>query len=930
MILRLQEIHPPVDFGAAPLILRHMQERQAGRQWHRDARVPPAGSYTRLDGMFNGGIQILRHGANGWRWFLLLYLLLLLISNAIMMVSPDPGPAYTDQQSINMPAPYHTDDMVTDIQLRYLDTQGGKPVTEAQPVILLINASPRASGDVMHGLVEALKPAGRVIAPDLPGFGSSTRDIPDYGFKSQADYLSRLIEQLDIPRAHLVAHSMGGGAALHLSQLMPERVASLTMLSAVGVQEYELLGDYYLNRTLYGVQLVLLWGLRHLVPHLGMIDYFPLSVEYARNFYDADQRPLRSILAKWKAPMLILHGRHDRTVPYAAALEHHRLVPQSELIAYGRGHSIYRMDTARVAREIRQFIKRIESGRGKTRSMASTVRIIAAAKPMQMIETEPAGVAGTMLIILLIAFSTLISEDLACIGAGLLAARGVIGLWPAVGGAFAGIVGGDLILFSLGRIAGRPALKRRPLKWFLTAEDIENSSRWFASNGLGIILASRFVPGSRLPTFFSAGMLGRRMGPFIFYFCLAAALWTPVVVGVGALVGEQLMEYYYVFHGYAVWALLGLVLLIWATVKFVLPLFTYRGRRLWTARFRRLTRWEFWPTYIFYTPIVFYILYLGLRFRCLTLFTSANPGIPAGGIVGESKSDILQRLRPALGNVARFIRVQHAVPRQEQIQQVRLFMQRLRIDFPLVFKPDAGQRGNGVSTVASLEQAEAYLSQTKTDTIVQEYVEGREFGVFYYRYPGSRSGRIFSITDKRLPALKGDGQSTLEKLILDDERALCMAPVHFRKHKSKLQTVPAKGESIALVQVGTHCRGALFLDGNHLITPALERAIDGISRRFKGFYFGRYDIRCPSVEAFQAGMDFSVVELNGVTSEATHIYQPGNGLLQAYATMMRQWRICFEIGAANARNGIRPISVRALINPIVLKVFRTAKSRRQG
>jgi membrane protein DedA with SNARE-associated domain len=157
-----------------------------------------------------------------------------------------------------------------------------------------------------------------------------------------------------------------------------------------------------------------------------------------------------------------------------------------------------------------------------------------------------------------------------------LAARGIIGLWPAVGGAFAGILGGDLILFTLGRIVGRPALKRRPLKWFLTAEDIESSSRWFAARGPGIILASRFIPGSRLPTFFSAGMLGRRMGPFIFYFCLAAALWTPALVGIAALVGQQLLAYYHLFQAYAVWAVLGLLVLIWATVKIVRPLFTCR------------------------------------------------------------------------------------------------------------------------------------------------------------------------------------------------------------------------------------------------------------------------------------------------------------------------------------------------------------------
>ncbi len=574
----------------------------------------------------------------------------------------------------------------------------------------------------------------------------------------------------------------------------------------------------------------------------------------------------------------------------------------------------HRDNSARTTQGIRRLMEQIESGLDNIRSMTSPDPVAAAPQPLPMMTSEPTGVGGITSLMLLIALATLISEDLACIGAGLLAARGIIGLWPAVGGAFIGIVGGDLILFALGRILGRSALKRRPLKWFLTADDIENSSNWFAARGPSIILASRFIPGSRLPTFFSAGMLGRRMGPFIFYFCLAAALWTPALVGLAALFGQKMLAYYHVFQAYAVWAVLVMALLIWMSVNIVPPLFTYRGRRLWTARFRRMTRWEFWPIYIFYPPIVLYILYLGLRFRCLTLFTSANPGIPAGGIVGESKSDILQLLKPDLGKVARFIRIGRALPRHKQMQQVKLFMQRQQIDFPLVFKPDVGQRGEGVDIVRSLDQGAAYLGRTKTDTIVQEYIEGREFGVFYYRYPGNRTGRIFSITDKRLLTLTGDGKRTLEKLILDDQRAMCMAPVHFRKHKSRLHTVPAEGESIALVEVGTHCRGALFLNGNHLITPPLERAIDRISRRFKGFYFGRYDIRTPSIEAFQKGADFTVVELNGVTSEATHIYQPGSGLLQAYATLMRQWRIAFDIGAANARGGTRPMTVKAFVH----------------
>jgi hypothetical protein len=140
-----------------------------------------------------------------------------------------------------------------------------------------------------------------------------------------------------------------------------------------------------------------------------------------------------------------------------------------------------------------------------------------------------------------------------------------------------------------------------------------------------------------------------------------------------------------------------------------------------------------------------------------------------------------------------------------------------------------------------------------------------------------------------------------------------MARFFLDKHKTRTSEIPAKGERVQLVELGTHSKGALFLDGGWIKTPELEARIDEIGRSFEGFYFGRFDIRTPSVDDFKMGRNFKIVELNGVTSEATHIYDPRNSVIDAYRVLFEQWRLAFEIGAQNRRRGVKPRTLRELL-----------------
>lgn len=329
----------------------------------------------------------------------------------------------------------------------------------------------------------------------------------------------------------------------------------------------------------------------------------------------------------------------------------------------------------------------------------------------------------------------------------------------------------------------------------------------------------------------------------------------------------------------------------------------------------RLSRWEFWPPWAAYAPVLCYVLGLAARHRSVTVFTAANPAIPAGGFIGESKIDILRGLGRAHG--ARSLFLERTLPVALKIDRVEAFLSSLERQFPIVVKPDQGQRGSGVIVARTRDALRARLAHTCVDTIVQEYVSGLEFGVFYVRRPGEPRGRILSITEKRLPSVIGDGRRTLEELILTDPDTIGMARFHLRQHADRLREVPLPAELVSLGDCGSHCRGARFYDAGALLTPALERAIDDISVRFHGFYFGRFDLRVPSRDALMRGEDIRILELNGVTSEVTHVYDPGVSVIEAYRALCGQWRLAFEIGAENAARGARVWSLAELIGLVL-------------
>jgi hypothetical protein len=281
-------------------------------------------------------------------------------------------------------------------------------------------------------------------------------------------------------------------------------------------------------------------------------------------------------------------------------------------------------------------------------------------------------------------------------------------------------------------------------------------------------------------------------------------------------------------------------------------------------------------------------------------------------LVGESKTTILGRLGGKW--VAPFRLLPADEDTAQRVEAVHAFMRENALDFPIILKPDVGERGAGVVKARSGEEVEAFCRDTVGDAMVQVYVEGPELGVFYVRMPNDDDGRILAITEKRLPELVGDGRSTLGRLILADPRAVAMASTYRKGLSGRIDEVPTSGERVRLVEIGTHRLGAIFLDGEAHRTAALEAEIERISQSIDGFYFGRFDLRAPSLDDFHAGRNLRVLELNGVSAEATNIYDPSTSLLAAYKILCAQWRLAFAIGDQNRQLGLVPLSVRQVLS----------------
>ncbi len=519
-------------------------------------------------------------------------------------------------------------------------------------------------------------------------------------------------------------------------------------------------------------------------------------------------------------------------------------------------------------------------------------------------------------------------EDLAIILGGYIIVNDLMPASVVALSIYGGIVASDLALYGLGYAARYvPWLSR-----YAVDHRVQRFGNTLKHNVFGLVAVCRVVPGIVFVAFVACGWARVSLWRFIAASLIVSAIYLPLMLYLVIVFGDALDD----SVGFWAWPMLFLAIgatsfvrkRIFASRKSVLPDLvaetapteSCRGMPPLSRGDHKVAMAERIPPALFYLPLVFNWIRLGIRHGSMTLPTAANPTIFNGGMWGESKSsyffDVALTERKWIADFVVVKRNVGAASLAADIERANSARADAGLGFPLIAKPDIGWHGHGVQRIDTPFALDTYLTNfpESTTLMLQRYVPyAGEAAVLYARLPGEAKGRVISLTLRYFPQVLGDGVSTVRQLIAGNARAQWKSALHLGgdpTHRGvdplDLDRIAAEGEVVRIALIGNQRAGALYRDGRRHITAALDERFDEIARGMTEFHYGRFDLRFESVEALMRGECFSILEINGIGGEAIDCWDPRLPVTECYRRLAEQQRLLFLIGDRNRARGFRP------------------------
>lgn len=324
----------------------------------------------------------------------------------------------------------------------------------------------------------------------------------------------------------------------------------------------------------------------------------------------------------------------------------------------------------------------------------------------------------------------------------------------------------------------------------------------------------------------------------------------------------------------------------------------------------RVRNVEYWPFWILYGPFIPKFLYYGLRNGSILHFLSINPGVQNSGCFNYSKYSLLKQLPKEF--------IPETILLESEEKKITFNPTDYDLDYPIIVKPDRGNRGRGVVLVRNQKELKSELDKNY-DILVQEYnPHPYEYGVFYYHNQKTGEKGITGLTSKRYLEVEGNGVLTLKEILEQHPRAKPGMSHFSKKFSTQWNVVLPLGKQLVIEEIGAHSRGTECTDQTALITPTMEQLFFDLADQMEGFYWGRIDVKVSSPEALQKGENIHIIEVNGGSSEPSHMFDPQYNWFDVSRVVNQHLKLHFGVVKANLENGEKIPSLSTFISEVKL------------
>lgn len=227
-----------------------------------------------------------------------------------------------------------------------------------------------ADASLMRPVAEKLADCGRFTIPDFPGHGHSGKPPEPWGVPEYAEALTGLLDALQVPACHVIAHSFGARVAAWIAANQPERFRRIILTGAAGIppkqteekkkraaqyQRIKRIGEA-MRKT--GVLSPLADGLQKKAREkYGSRDYNALDEEMRQTFVRVVNQDLTPLYSRIPRSVLLIWGTEDTETPLWMGREMERLIPDAGLVELEGGtHFAYLEQLDRFCLIARQFL----------------------------------------------------------------------------------------------------------------------------------------------------------------------------------------------------------------------------------------------------------------------------------------------------------------------------------------------------------------------------------------------------------------------------------------------------------------------------------------------------------------------------------------------------------------------------------------------